>query len=525
MNGSVLPQPPAPVAGRLQRALPFLLITLATLAAYSRLPGNLFVVYDDPEYITENVHVLPGLTLQGIAWAFTTIYEGNWHPLTWVSHMADVTLFGLNPAGHHAVALCLHLANALLLCTTLGKLTGARWRSACVALLFALHPLHVESVAWAAERKDLLCALFWLLTIRAYHRYTQDPGWRRYLPVVVAFTAGLLAKPMIVTLPCVLVLLDFWPLGRILSPGGVSLRRAVVEKLPLVLLAAAASVVTYHAQTRGAAVTPLGHATLSGNLSNALQAYVAYLGKTLWPVDLAILYPYDSARLTLWRTAGAALVLLVITLPVLRTARLRPYLVVGWLWYLGALVPVIGFVRVGIMALADRYTYLPHIGLFIMVCWGEAGLAANRPRLKLPLAGAAMAVFFLLAVLTNRQLRYWHDGIALMEHAVAVTSRNWFAYNNLGASYILIATQNRTVNIAASLPLAPATPERRDFYLRRALLVCSESVRLEPTFPLARYNLGLVYLSLGDREGARAQYDALLHLKASLAQELGRLMR
>jgi tetratricopeptide (TPR) repeat protein len=516
---------PAAPAGPWQRALPLIVIAVATLAAYSRLPGNQFVVYDDPEYITENRHILSGLTWDGIVWAFTSIYEGNWHPLTWLSHMLDVELFGLNPAGHHGVALGLHLANALLLCTTLARLTGARWRSLAVALLFALHPLRVESVAWAAERKDLLSALFWLLTIRAWHSYVQRPGWRRYLPVAVLFGAGLLAKQMIVTLPLVLLLLDYWPQWRLFSPGGVRLRRAMAEKLPLLLLAAAAGVVTYQAQTRGAAVVPLGHASLGANVSNALQGYVTYLGKTFWPTDLAILYPYDSARLTPWRTAGAAVLLLAVTVAVLRAGRRRPYLAVGWLWYLGALLPVIGFVRIGIMSVADRYTYLPQIGLFIMICWGLADLAAGRPRLRRLLAGATAAVLILLACLTSRQLRYWHDGIALMEHAVAVTDDNWFAYNNLGASYILVATQNRAVNIAASLPLAPDLPQRRAFFLQRALLVCTEAVRLEPSFPLAHYNLGLIHLNLGDRQAALAEYDALLHLRSGLAPELRRLIR
>jgi hypothetical protein len=518
------PQKETSATGRLPRALPLLLIAVATLAVYGRLPANRFVVYDDPEYITENVHVLHGLTTEGIGWAFTSIYQGNWHPLAWISHMLDVTLFGLNPAGHHGMALLLHLANALLLCTTLTRLTGARWRSLSVALLFALHPLHVESVAWAAERKDLLCALFWILTIRAWHGYAERPGWKHYLLVVILFAAGLMAKPMIVTLPFVLLLLDYWPLGRLLSPGGVRPWRALVEKLPLLLMAGAASVITFIAQTRGSAVTPIGPASLVGNVSNALQGYVTYLGKTLWPVDLAILYPYDAARLTPWRTAGAALILIAVTLAVFRAARRRPYLATGWLWYLGALVPVVGFVRVGIMSVADRYTYLPHIGLFIAASWGTAELATLRPRLRPLLVAAATAVLVTLAILTARQVRYWHDGITLMEHAVTVTKDNWFAYNNLGASYILIATQNRLVNISASLPLAPDTPQRRNFYLRRALLVCNESVRLEPTFPLAHYNLGLAYLTIGDREAAFGQYQALLHLRSGMALDLRRLL-
>jgi len=508
-----------------RRILPPLLIVLATLAAYGPLHENLFVAYDDPEYITDNAQVLRGLSWEGVAWAFTGIHERNWHPLTWISHMIDVTLFGLDPAGHHLVSLGLHLANALLLFAILKALTGARWRSVAVALLFSVHPLRVESVAWAAERKDLLCALFFLLAILAYHGYVRRPGWRRALAVGCAFAAGLFAKPMILTLPFVLLLIDCWPLGRMLSPGGIRLRSAFAEKLPLLLLGAVAGVVAYQAQTRSTGVPAFGLPPLGANISNALQSCVAYLDATVWPAGLAAAYPYFSAELTLPRALAAALVLLAVTAVALRVRRRCPAVATGWLWYLCVLAPVSGFVRIGYMARADRYTYLPQIGLLILACWGGAGVLAATPRLRPALAGGALAVVTLLAGATYRQVQYWHDGIALMERAAAVTDGNWFAYNSLCSNYVLLATRNRSVNIGASLPPSPTDPAVRRSLLRRAQEFCTLSVRYNSTFPLPHYNLGVIALRLDDRPAAIAEYDALLRLKSDHALRLEALLR
>lgn len=523
-NGPILPPTPTiPLSGIKDEnrwfLLIFILIIVSTIAAYSQLPLNHFVLYDDPEYITDNSNILGGLTFKGVLWAFSEIYQGNWHPLTWVSHMLDVQLFGLNPVGHHATSLLLHLGNALFLFVILRKMTGALWQSAAVALFFALHPLHVESVAWAAERKDLLCALLWLLTMRGYLWYTERPGWCRYLLLLAVFTAGLMSKAMIVTLPCALFLLDFWPLGRIdLGSGFRRLLVCIGEKVPLLLLSAVVSVVTFRAQILD---TPISHHTpLLYNVSNALQAYVGYLAKTFWPVDLAVAYPYDIARFTPWRSAGAALILLVITFGVVREWRRRPYLLTGWLWYLFTLVPVVGFVKIGIMSMADRYTYIPLIGIFIMVSWGSADLVARSTRARRLLAVTAVAVMLTLTFLTAHQVRYWQNGITLMEHAVAVTDNNWFALNNLGAAYLLVGTTARTLNITASLPLYPATTERREAYQRKTVVVCKEALRISPSFPMAHFNLGAAYLSLGDREAALAEYRILLSLDLALANNL-----
>lgn len=432
-------------------------IIATTLGAYSLLPWNKFVMFDDPEYITENANILGGLTFNGIAWAFSSVYQGNWHPLTWLSHMLDVQLYGLNPAGHHITSLLLHLANSILLLITLNKMTGALWRSGLVALLFAIHPLHVESVAWAAERKDVLCALFWFLTLLAYLFYLDKPGWKRYVLLLISFAFGLMTKSMLVTLPCALLLLDYWPLRR--TSGFWAL---IGEKIPLFMLSAAGSRVTYRAQMCGAQIRDLH--TMMNNVSNALQAYVGYMIKTLWPTKLTVLYLFDETRLTPWRTGGAALILLAITLAVFVQIRRRPYMAVGWLWYLGTLVPVIGIMRVGLQSMADRYTYLPHIGLFIIISWGLAGLVAGSVLARRISAGAIILVTGALFFLTFQQVRHWQNTVTLMEHAVAVTDNNWSAYNYLGTAYIFIGTNNHQFNISASLPLIRIHP-RDAFYI------------------------------------------------------------
>jgi len=472
------------------------ILVLTTLAAYGPLPWNKFVIYDDPAYITENIHIHDGLTYRGIVWAFTSTYEANWHPLTWLSHMLDVQLYGLNPAGHHITSLLLHLGNTVLLFATLRRMTGALWRSGLVALLFAIHPLHVESVAWGSERKDLLCALFWLVTLQAYLFYVQKPGWKRYLLLMISFTLGLMTKPMLVTLPCALLLLDYWPLHR--KSG---LKALIGEKVPLLLLSAGSSMITYRAQIdwNGTAQL-LNQQTVTNNVSNALQAYVGYLAKTLWPAKLAVLYMFDETGLTPLRTGGAALILLAVTLLVLVKVRRFPYMAVGWFWYMGTLVPVIGIVKVGYQSMADRYTYLPHIGLFIIVSWGLADLVRDNAVARRITAGVTIIVAGILGSLTFQQVNRWQNTITLMEHTVAVTENNWLAYNNLAAAYILIGTNNNRVNIAASLPLEPPTPERRAEYLRLAIEACSASLRIKPYYLNTNNNLKLATLALGDVE-------------------------
>jgi hypothetical protein len=410
-----------------------LLLAAATAALLWPAGGFAFLNYDDNQYLTLNPRVTPGLTLDGAAWAFTSVgYAFNWHPLTWLSHMADVSLFGLDPRGHHLVNVLLHAANAALLFALLRALTGALWAPALVAALFAAHPLHVESVAWVSERKDLLSTLLGLATLAAYLRHLRRPGRWSLLPALAAFVLGLLAKPMLVGLPLLMLVLDFWPLGRLRGPRA----RRLLEKLPFLALAAAAAGVTYVAQLRGGALKGLQEVGLPVRAANALVAYVWYAAKALWPAGLTIFYPYPdpAGEGFWWRALAAALGLGLVTAAALRLARRAPYVLAGWLWYVATLLPVVGLVQAGLQAVADRYTYLPLAGLFLAAAWGGAAAAPRRRRAAAlaPVACAlALAAF---AGAARAQLGVWRDSVALFEHALAVTQDNFVAELNLSAA-------------------------------------------------------------------------------------------
>ncbi|MBL7207805.1 MAG: glycosyltransferase family 39 protein, partial [Desulfobacterales bacterium] len=395
-----------------------LFLALTVLAVYWQVGNHEFVNYDDKDYITENQHVQAGLTLKSIAWAFTSTHAGNWHPLTWLSHMLDCQIYGLNPCGHHFTSVFFHILNSILLFLVFKRMTGAFWKSAFVAALFALHPLHVESVAWAAERKDVLSAFFWMLTMGSYIRYVERPGTNRYLLVLLFFALGLMAKPMLITLPFVLLLLDYWPLGRFhvrkpeaaqpseekpqkdtkskkrksrkrLAKNAVQAKKTtgsdyqwslalslLWEKIPLFVLAAASSVVTFFVQQSGGAVRSLDALPLFVRISNALVSYISYIVKMILPHNMAILYPHPK-DFSIWQVAGACLLLACISFIAIRSMKRYPYFAVGWLWYLGTLVPVIGLVQVGLQSMADRYTYIPLTGIFIIIAWGISDLAAK----------------------------------------------------------------------------------------------------------------------------------------------------
>ncbi|MBI5071150.1 MAG: tetratricopeptide repeat protein [Deltaproteobacteria bacterium] len=400
-------------------------LATASFALYLPVAGHRFLSFDDPQYLLENAMVRRGLTWAGAAWAFGTLHFSNWHPLTWLSHMLDVELFGLDAGAHHLVSAGLHAANAALLFLVLRGLTGATWRSLAVAALFAAHPLRVESVAWVAERKDLLSALFGLATLGAWRRHAERPGLARYLLAVAAFAASLMAKPMWVTLPFVLLLLDLWPLQRWAGsplpadPECPSLPRLplgalLLEKVPLLLLSAASSAITVIAQSRGGAVAGLevGPGT---RVANALLSCARYLSKSFWPADLAAFYPFPRA-LPAWQVGLAALLLAALTGLAVWRARTSPWLLVGWLWFLGTLVPVLGLVQVGGQAMADRYTYLPAIGLLVALAWELPRLAGARPA-----AVVAAAALLALGLATARQLAFWRDDVALFSHALAAT--------------------------------------------------------------------------------------------------------
>jgi tetratricopeptide (TPR) repeat protein len=494
------------------------LLVLAVLAVYAPVARNGFVPIDDDVYITGNPAVLAGLTRAGVAWALTATHGGNWHPLTWISHMADVSLFGADPAAHHLVSVACHAANAVLLLLLLARVTGRLPESALAAALFAVHPLHVESVAWAAERKDVLSALLFLLTLTAYARYAARPGPRRALPVAALFLLGLAAKPMLVTLPFVLLLLDGWPLGRFRA---VPARRLLLEKVPLFLLSAGSSAVTYLVQRQEGAMGLLGDLAPGARLANAAVGYAAYLGKTLWPARLAVFYPLPEGGYPAWRVAAAGLLLAALTLLALRRTRVRPWLAAGWLWFLGTLVPVIGLVQVGAQATADRYTYLPLIGLFVAAAWG-AGAAARRLRLGGPAAAAAVVLLGVLMQRSFVQAGYWRDGETLLRHALGATRGNWVAHYTLG---VTLEAAGRAEEALAEYRQA-ALIHPRSFWVNNnlarllaqqgrigeAIPLLEAAVRERPQNALLRLNLGLVLEAAGRRDEAAREYAEALRL-------------
>jgi Flp pilus assembly protein TadD len=505
-------------------------LACATIAAYSQVHRHHFIDFDDGEYVFENYHVAKGLSLDGVAWALTTGHSSNWHPLTWLSHMADCQVFGLNPGPQHLVSVLFHVVNALLLFVVLRNLTGALWRSAFVAGLFALHPLHVESVAWIAERKDVLSTLFWLLTILAYAHYARKPGLGRYLLALFPFALGLMAKPMLVTLPFVLLLFDFWPLGRIaplsLTSAGKPMRSGqslankylrpalplIREKIPFFLLAAASSAVTYAVQKSGGAVKVDDIFPLDTRIANALHSYVAYLVKAAWPAGLSIFYPYPATSYQAWELAAALLCLIGVTALAVRLAARFPYLPVGWFWYLGTLVPVIGVVQVGWQAMADRYTYVPLIGIFMVVAWGFPDLFARWPRAKRSLAAFGAVALVGFAVVAGFQVRHWQDTISLFSHALAVNSENYLAHENIGTALAQRGKyQEAVAHFSEALRLRrrnPDTLSNRGYALYRlgkvedALKDYSSALSISPEHPFALRNMGMALYDQGRFEEA-----------------------
>ncbi len=424
------------------------LLAVATLAVYYPATHNGFVDFDDGVYITHNEHAQTGLSWRNVEWAFRSIEAANWHPLTWISHMADCQVFGLNPAGHHAVNVLLHAINAVLLFLLLHKATGFPWRSLCVAALFALHPLNVETVAWVSERKSLLSMLFSLLAVACYGWYARTPEaypqkWRRYVAVIFFFVLALLAKPMAVTLPVVLLILDFWPLERMPVPCSIGdaqiWKRAgglLAEKIPLLAISVASSWITVVAQHRGEAMTSTSALAMQQRIGNAIVAYAKYIGKMFWPSGLSYYYPHPGNRLATWEILAAALLLIAITAVVWRY-RERRYLVFGWTLFVVTLLPVIGIVQVGLQAMADRYAYIPLIGLFVMMVW-ELSEAAERWHIPAAAQGAVAATLaFALGAVTVINIGYWRDSVTLFSHAREVVPyANTRIETNLGAALV-----------------------------------------------------------------------------------------
>jgi tetratricopeptide (TPR) repeat protein len=541
------------------------LLAVATAAVYAPIVGHGFINYDDRGYVAENPHLVGGFTPHDISWAMTATRQANWHPLTWFSHLLDVRLFGLWAGGHHLVSLLMHVAGTVLLYVVLRRMTGAVWPSAVVAALFALHPLHVESVAWASERKDVLGGLFWMLTLWAYAWYAARPGpprrvfdVARYALVFALLAVGLTAKPMLVTLPFVLLLLDFWPLKRL---TWATAGRRILEKVPLVLLAAASSVVTYLVQKAGGAVASTVQVPMETRVANAVPAYATYIRKMFWPSDLSVFYPMP--RQMPWVEVALAAVLLVgVTVLVLWQVRRRPYLAVGWFWFLGVLVPVIGLVRVGEQFMADRYSYLPFIGLFIMLAWGGAELAGRwrvAAKVLVPVAAAALLA---CAAVTVAQERYWTDDFALFGRAIALEPDNHVAHCQLGEAMEAKGRHDEAAgefrealrlepgdsqahgNLAMVLFNKGLTAEALAHYReavrinpRRAITQssmgvalmrlgcaaeavehCRIAVRLEPEDAVSRLNLGTALAHNGRMAEAMVEYHEALRLRPDLAE-------
>src|SRR5213083_3235417 len=526
-------------------------LAVVTFGIYAQLIGHQFITLDDDAYIKQNAMVNRGLTLAGVAWAFTTFDQGNWHPLTWIAHMIDNQLFGMNAGGHLLVNALIHVANTLLVFWFLFRTTHARWPSALVAALFALHPLHVESVAWASERKDTLSTFFGLLSLIVYVRYVEVPSSIRYVWTAITLALGLLAKPMLVTWPFVMLLLDYWPLGRWQSAKSKAqakkLRKLILEKIPLFILVAASAVITLIAQSRGGAVRTLAHEPLALRLSNTLVSCAQYLLLTFWPNDLAVYYPLAPRGIPGWQIVGAAFLLIGITAFCFLQRKIRPYLIVGWLWFLGTLVPVIGLVQVGGQTMADRYFYIPSIGLFIALVFGLADVVKTRKLAPSVSAAISAAALLILATLTNAQIQRWHDSFTLFKHTLAVTPPNLMIENNLGSALSRSGLHDEAAaHFEKALQIMPAHYEPllydallnmgiSRFYQNRlpeAIEYCQSALRVRPDAPKAHDLLGMALAMQGHGEAA---LDEIRHaaelapndadIQKDLGVTLGRLGR
>ena len=562
-----------------QKLIVYLVLTVVTLAVFWQVNQYDFINFDDNAYVTENSHIQSGITLDGFRWAFSTRYADLWNPLVWLSFMFDYQLHGLNAGGYHLTNLILHVMSALLLFWLFNRMTGAIWRSAFVAALFALHPLHVESVAWIAERKDVLSAFFWMLTLCLYVYYTEKPVIRRYLLVLLCFACALMSKPMVITLPIVMILLDYWPLDRLqsrkivtnmpevmsvstnkgkkknklkkealkknISPphdrklsepriAGIIPLWQLKEKIPFFILSVVIVIITlYNPNTLDMPDTPyLKQFPLISRLANAPVAFVTYLEKTFWPHDMAVFYPF-SEQIPLWQVLGASLLILIITTAVIVMIKRLPYLFTGWLWFSITIAPVIGIIQVSITApyaMADRYHYLPSIGLAVMLAWGIPALIKSEEIRKKILFPAGIIFLAILSFLSWNQCGYWKNSINLLSHTLKVTDNNWLAYNNRGVVYKglgnyrqAIEDYNRAIEIKPDY--AEAYNNRGNAYnglgnYRQAIEDYNRAIEIKPDYADAYNNRGIAYNSLGNYRQAIEDYDRAIEIKPGYADSL-----
>ena len=545
----------------------------ASLVVYWQIINHEFINYDDGLYVTENLHVKAGLTFENIKWAFTTCHASNWHPLTWLSHMLDYELYGLNPMGHHWTSLQIHLTNTLLLFFILQYMTGAIWKSAFVAALFAIHPLHVESVAWVSERKDVLSAFFGMLTISAYIMYVKKRNLLRYSMVFIFLSLGLMAKPMLVTLPFVLLLLDFWPLKRLkltlnqASGQTSNLLLLIREKIPLLVLVAISSMLTLIAQ-QSVALRTLESFPLQTRVANAFISYLSYFGKAIWPLGLSVFYPHPGDSISLWYASRAALMIAVSLFIAVNTSKKYPYILVGLLWFLVTLLPVIGIIQVGDQAMADRYTYIPLIGIFIAAAWGGSDLLKKWTNKKIVPAILAISVLLVLTMQSFLQTTHWKNNITLFENAIKVTENNWLAHNNLGVALLgkreldkAIYHYKKALNIrpdtvGAIKNLGFALSEKGSFkeatqYFSKALVInpedfdahyklgCilvkqekfneairpfAETIRINPDYAPAYYEIGIILAMKGKLQKSKEFFLKAIQLKPDYKEARNNLL-
>jgi Flp pilus assembly protein TadD len=518
----------------------YFVLILSTLLVFWQVRNFDFVNYDDNDYVYENPHVLNGLTWDGIVWAFTTPNVGNWLPLTWLSFMLDCQLSRVNPGWMHLVNLLLHIANTLLLFAVLRKMTGALWQSAFVAAAFAIHPMHVESVAWITERKDVLSTLFLLLTLAVYVSYVRRRGMARYVLIVFLFALGLLAKPMLVTLPVLLLLLDYWPLERIRGQRTEDRKRKtegvfqklstgqlIIEKIPFIALSVVSSVITFLVQSGSSVVAPISDLPLKARIANVFLSYTRYIGKLFWPQNLAVFYPFDVNSFAFWQVAMCVLLLLVISIFVIRFGRNQKYLPVGWFWFVVALVPVIGLVQSGFQSHADRYTYIPYIGLFIAIGWGLPELLSKWPQRKIALGLSMVISLATLGICAHRQVSFWDNSVTLFSHAIKVTQNNYIAHNNLGNAYAKLSRYQDAVE--AYKQAVRIEPDKAKAYYnlgvsyedlgrhQDAIEYYKQAIRIKPDDALAHSNLGVTYGKLGRWQDAIESYKQSIRIKSDYA--------
>ena len=528
-----------------RRFIVCLLLLLSILAIYGKVRHYEFNNFDDDIYVTNNPIVRSGLNAAGLCWSFKyTLKDGNyWQPLTWLSHMLDVSLYGMDSGRHHLSNVFFHMMSTMLLFLALNRMTGAFWRSAFVAALFALHPINVESVAWVAERKNVLSTFFWMLALLFYAGYHRRPGVLRYLAVILAFGLGLLAKPMLVTLPCVLLLLDFWPLKRIVfqRPGlfpAAGVWRLIFEKLPFFILSAL-SVYLSSASVKGMGnVISLESLPMDLRLENATVSYIKYIGKLIWPYPLALFYPFPE-RISLWQPLAALAILLFISIFALRTLKQKPYLAVGWLWYLGTLIPAIGLVQVGMWpAMADRWAYVPTVGLFIMLSWGVTEITNRWRYQRVVMTCLSVTALTALLICSYFQISHWRDSVSLFEHGIQATGGTWKMHNNLASALNEQGRSSEAIwHYKKALELDPPEPEVVHYNLaialaamgrlKEAIAQYDEAIRINPDYAGAHVNLGAALASLGKTAEASRHYFAALRVDPNFVQanyNLGNLL-